>query len=308
MEDRHITPRPQPSNRTALVTGGTFGIGRATALELARQSLTVVITGRDAARAQATVSAIQQASGNGNVAYLLGDFFRLAQVQTLAQAFLGQYDRLDILVNNAGGTFQKRRLTPDGFERTWALNHLAYMELTLALLPLLKASAPARIINVASGWYAGKLDFDNLQGERRFSTGGACLRSKLANHLFTYAVARRLVGTGVTVNAVNPGMVDTGIGRDAKGLNRVVSSLLTPLKKTPEQGAFPSVYMATSPEVEGVNGKFFDKDKFVPTKPVTHDEVLQERLWRVSLEQLGQSESGGVAPSTAPATVSRASL
>lgn len=129
----------------------------------------------------------------------------------------------------------------------------------MALLPLPKASAPARIVNVASGLYAGKLDFDNLQGEQHFNTGGAYLRSKLANHLFTYALARRLVGAGVTVNAVNPGIIDTGIGRDVKGLNRVVSSLLTPLKKTPEQGAFPSVYMATSPDVEGINGKFFDK-------------------------------------------------
>lgn len=286
MENSHPTPR---ANRTALVTGGTSGIGRATALELARQGLSVVVTGRSEARTQEAVLWIQQNSRNDNVTYLLADLFRPNEVQALAQAFLRQHDRLDILVNNAGGTFQKRQLTPDGFERTWALNHLAYMGLTLALLPLLEESAPARIVSVASGLYAKKLNFDNLQAEQSFSTFGAYLQSKLANHLFTYALARQLIGTGITVNAVNPGIVDTGIGRDAEGVSKLISLLLTPLKKTPEQGAFPSVYMATSPEVEGVNGKFFDKDKFVLTKPVTHDEALQERLWQVSLEQLRPS-------------------
>lgn len=281
---------PHPSNRTALVSGGTFGIGRATALELARQGLTVVITGRDDVRAQEAVSAIKRESDASNVSYLLADFFRPTQVRELAQEFSRQHDRLDILVNNAGGTFPERRLTPDGLERTWALNHLAYMQLTLALLPLLQASAPARIVNVASGLYAKKINFGDLQGERRFSTGGAYLQSKLANLLFTYALAHRLAGTGVTVNAVNPGIVNTGISRGAKGLNRVIDLLLTPLKKAPEQGAFPSVHMATSPDVEGVSGRFFDKDKFVLTPPVTHDEALQERLWQVSLQQLGSGD------------------
>ncbi len=203
MESSHPTPQ---ANRTALVTGGTSGIGRATALELARQGLSVAITGRDETRTQAAVSWIQQNSRSDDISFLLADLSRPNEVQALARAFLRQHDRLDILVNNAGGTFGARELTPDGFERTWALNHLAYMGLTLALLPLLKASAPARIVNVASGLYAGKLDFDNLQGERHFNTGGAYLRSKLANHLFTYVLARRLVGAGVTVNAVNPGI------------------------------------------------------------------------------------------------------
>ena len=284
-----MTQTGKATERTALVTGGTFGIGRATALALARQGLTVVIAGRDVARAQAAVSAIIQESGNPQVSFLLADFFQLAQVRALADAFRQTHPRLDILVNNAGGTFSARQLTPDGFERTWALNHLAYMELSLALLPLLRASAPARIVNVASGWYARSLDFGNLQGERRWNTGGAYLRSKLANLLFTYALARRLEGSGVTVNAVNPGIVDTGLSRDARGLNRLVYRLLKPLQKTPEQGAFPSVHMAAAAEVEGVSGRFFDKTRFAPTADVTHDEALQERLWQLSLEQLGLS-------------------
>lgn len=284
------TPIAHLPSRTVLVTGGTFGIGRATALELARQGLTVVITGRNAARAQAAVADIGRETGNQNLSYLLADFFRPAEVRALAQAFSARHGRLDVLVNNAGGTFAEHKLTADGLERTWALNHLAYMQLTLALLPPLRASAPARIVNVASGLYARRLTFDNLQGERRYSTGGAYLRSKLANHLFTYALARRLAGTGVTVNAVNPGIIDTGLSRDARGLNRVIDWLVTPLKKPVKQGAFPSVHLATSAEVEGVSGRFFDKDKFVSTAPITHDEALQERLWQVSLEQLGVSD------------------
>ena len=292
------TPTAYPAGRTALVTGGTFGIGRATALELARQGLTVVLTGRDTARAQAAVEDVKRESGNKNVSYLLGDFFRPADVRALAQTFLAQHDRLDILVNNAGGTFAERQLTADGLERTWALNHLAYMQLTLELLPLLKATAPARIVNVASGLYAKKLEFDNLQGERSYNTGGAYIRSKLANHLFTYALARRLAGTGVTANAVNPGIIDTGLSRDTKGLNRVVNWLITPLKKSPKEGAFASVHMATSAEVAGVNGRFFDTKKFVVAAPVTHDEALQERLWEVSLKQLGVGDPERVAVGT----------
>ena len=293
-----VTLTAQPAGRTTLVTGGTFGIGLATALELARKGLIIAITGRDAARAQAAVETIRRETGNENVSYLLGDSFRPAEVRALAHEFSAQHDRLDILVNNAGGTFTDRKLTEDGFERTWALNHLAYVQLTLDLLPLLKASAPARIVNVASGLYAKKLDFGNLQGERAFSISGAYIRSRLANLLFTYALARRLAGTGVTVNAVNPGMIDTGLARDTRGLYRAVDWLLKPLKKTPKEGAFPSVHIATSAEVEGVNGRFFDKDKFVVTAPLTYDEALQERLWRVSLRQLGVGDPEFVAAGT----------
>lgn len=279
------------SARVALVSGGTFGIGRATALGLARQGFEVVLTGRDAARAGETVQAIRRDSGNEHVSFLLADFFDPAQVKALAQSFAARHDRLDVLINNAGGTFSERRLTAQGFERTWALNHLAYVQLTLGLLPLLRSSAPARIVNVASGLYAGKLDFGNLQGERKFSVNAAYLQSKLANLLFTYALARRLAGTGVTVNAVNPGIVGTGIGREVTGFNRLLSDvLLRPLQKTPEQGAFPSLYMATSKDVEGMNGRFFNKTRFVKTRPITHDEALQERLWVLSLRQLGLSE------------------
>jgi len=191
-------------------------------------------------------------------------------------------------VNNAGGTFSERRLTPQGFERTWALNHLSYVQLTLALLPLLRASAPSRVVNVASGLYAATLDVNNFQGERRYSAGTAYLTSKLANHLFTYALARRLMGTGVTVNAVNPGIVRTGIGRETRGLHRFLSEVvLSPLQKTPDQGAWPSLHMATAPEMTGKTGLFFDKTRLVNPRPVTQDLALQDQLWSLSLHHLG---------------------
>jgi NAD(P)-dependent dehydrogenase (short-subunit alcohol dehydrogenase family) len=220
---------------------------------------------------------------------LIADFFVPAQVRALAEEFQRQNSHLEVLVNNAGGTFSERQLI-GGFERTWVLNHLAYVNLSLALLPLLKASAPARIVNVASGWYAKNLTFDDLQGEKRFNVNSAYLQSKLANHLFTYALAQRLVGTGVTVNAVNPGIIDTGLAREVTGLGKLLNRLMTPLKKSVEQGAFPSLHMATSSEVEGITGRFFDTTKFVEPSAAARNEALQERLWRVSLEQLGWTE------------------
>jgi NAD(P)-dependent dehydrogenase (short-subunit alcohol dehydrogenase family) len=276
--------------KTALVTGGTFGIGRATATALARQGLEVVITGRDQARAAEAVNAIKLETGNQNVSALLADFFVPAQVKALAEEFKAKRSHLEILVNNAGGNFTERKLI-GGFERTWVLNHLAYVNLSLALLPILKSSAPSRIVNVASGWYASSLDFNNLQGEQRFNGQAAYTQSKLANHLFTYALARRLQHENVTVNAVNPGMVDTGLSRGITGWMRWLIPLIKPFQKTPEQGAFPSIHMATSSEVEGVTGKFFNKTKFVEPTAAARDETLQEKLWKISLEQLELTES-----------------
>lgn len=286
---------PHLRGKTALVTGGTFGIGRATAVGLARMGAGVVITGRSKVRAEEAVKFIQRQSGSGDVSYLLADFLRPAEVRALAAEFERTHPRLDILVNNAGGTFDTRQLTPECFERTWALNHLAYLHLTLALLPLLEKSAPARIVNVASGVYAGAINFDDLSAERKFSRFGAYLHSKLANHLFTYELSRRLAGTGVTVNAVNPGIVATGLGSDARGVQKLIAWLMKPLQKTPEQGAFPSLYMASSPEMDGVSGKFFNKTQLVEPRPVTRDHALQDRLWQVSLAQLGLSEPEKVA-------------
>lgn len=285
------TPSHPTDHKVALITGGTFGIGRATAEGLARKGYQVVLTGRDRSRAETAVGEIQQVTGNARISYLVGDFTLTSEVQRLAEHFQEQHQRLDVLINNAGGQFNTRALTPEGFERTWALNHLAYAALTLKLLEVLQQSRPARIVNVASGWYSRSLPWNDLTRERGFNTGLAYLESKLANILFTYALARRLQGSGITVNAVNPGMVDTGLGRGARGVNHLLQMILHPLRKTPETGAFPSLHLATAEEVEGITGQFFDKTRFRRTAPFTHSLKLQDRLWKVTLEQLQMSET-----------------
>lgn len=276
--------------KICLVTGATAGIGRATALGLARQGALVVITGRDAARTQETLDAIQKETGNRQVESLLADFSSQAEVRRLAAEFRARHDRLDVLVNNAGAVFMKRETTVDGFERTWAVNHLASFLLTLELLDLLKGSAPARIVNVSSAMHTGRtLDPDKIQEEKIYGISGYG-QSKLANVLFTYALARRLKGTSVTANCLHPGVVSTSLMKPKGSLAaKVVMGLMQPFLTTPEKGAATSIYLASSPEVEGVSGKYFVKCKAVPSSPVSYDEALQERLWELSLRQTGRS-------------------
>jgi retinol dehydrogenase 12 len=274
--------------KTCLITGATFGIGKATALGIARCGARVVIVGRDAERTPATVAWLQRESRNERVEYLLADLFAQADVRRLAQEFAARHTRLDVLVNNAGGFFSERATTADGFERTWALNHLAYFRLTLDLLPLLKASAPARIVNVASNVHArGRIDFDDLGGARRYDGVRAYCQSKLANVLFTYALARRLAGTGVTANCLHPGMVATGLSRNMRGIPWLFMNAMSAFILTPEQGASTSIHVASSPDVAGVNGKYFVKRKPARSCRLSYDEALQERLWAVSLQQTG---------------------
>ncbi|WNG16847.1 SDR family oxidoreductase [Cystobacter fuscus] len=279
-------------DKTCFITGATFGIGRETALGLARQGARVIIAGRDATRASETTEWLVRESGNDRVDFLLADLSSMAQVHRLAQAFRQKNERMDVLINNAGSWFTERKLTSDGFERTWALNHLAYVALTLDLLPLLTSSASARIINVASNMHErGTIDFDDLQGRNRFGGMRAYSQAKLANVLFTYALARRLEGTGVTVNCLHPGAVASGMGRDMKGFMRFFqTTLIRPLQTSPEQGAATSIHLASSADVEGVSGQYFEKCKAVPSSRASHDMTLQEQLWKVSLTHLGQMD------------------
>src|SRR5215475_179524 len=277
---------PSMRSKTCLITGATFGIGKATALGIARCGARVVIVGRDAGRTQATVAWLQRESGNPDVEYRLADLFALAEVGRLAQEFAGRHGRLDVLVNNAGGFFSERATTVDGFEHTWALNHLAYFRLTLDLLPLLEAGAPARIVNVASNVHArGRIDFADLGGERRYDGVRAYCQSKLANVLFTYALARRLSGTGVTANCLHPGMVATGISRNMRGIPWLFMTAASAFILTPEQGASTSIHVASSPDVARVNGKYFVRRKPARSCRLSYDEALQERLWAASLQQ-----------------------
>lgn len=277
--------------KTVLVTGGTSGVGRETARALARLGAKVVIVGRDQGRIEQTVSWLRQEAGHTRVDGLQADLSSMQDIRRLAEQFRRENARLDVLVNNAGSMFGERVLTAEGFERTWALNHLAYFLLTLELLDLLKASAPARIVNVASEMHrGGAIDFGNLQGERHFSCIPAYRQSKFANILFTKALPRRLISTGVTANALHPGAVATGMGRDMVGLMKLANRICQFFFLSPRKGAATSVHLASSAGVEKVTGKYFVKCRETVPARMTMDMELQERLWRVSLEQTGAKE------------------
>jgi len=240
------------NGKICLVTGATNGIGKATAQALAQMGATVVIVGRNPAKCAAVVSEIKQISGNDAVEALIADLSIMAQVRHVADQFKAKYQQLHVLVNNAGGTFFKRQVTAEGFEKTFALNHLNSFLLTSLLLDTLKASAPARIVNVASDAHKGAhLDFDDLQSEKgRFSLK-AYGRSKLATVVFSYELARRLSGTGVTCNVLHPGLVYTGFASNMGAVpSAIIGFFMRFVGLTPEQGAQTSVYLATSPDVE----------------------------------------------------------
>ncbi len=280
-----------PKDKICLITGGTLGIGKETALGLARTGAHVVIAGRDAHRTRAAMDWLKREAGTEQVTFVLADLSSQADVRRLAREFKDKYSRLDILVNNAGAIFSRRETTVDGFERTWALNHLAYFLLTQELLDLLKASAPARIVNVASTMHTGGfIDFDDLQGEKRYGGIRAYSQSKLANVLFTYALARRLEGTGVTANCLHPGGVATGFGQNTPGALKLLMGLVRPFLITAEQGAATSIYLASSANAEGVTGKYFSKCRPARSSAASHDTALQERLWALSRTQIGATD------------------
>ncbi|MBV9125070.1 MAG: SDR family oxidoreductase [Planctomycetes bacterium] len=276
---------PPLQGKVCLVTGATSGIGLVTARELARQGARVVLVGRNPDKTTATLRHIQTQTGNPNVDMLLADLSSQAQIRELARQFRERYPRLDVLVNNAGGIWMKRQLTVDGLEMTFAVNHLAYFLLTHLLLETLQASAPARIVNVASEAHRGvTLDFDNLQGEHRYGAWPAYRRSKLANLLFTYELAPRLEGTGVTVNALHPGWVATGFGGNNAWIGPWWKGVARLFALTPEQGARTVLYLVTSPNVAGLSGRYFVREKEVSSSPASYDQAAARRLWQVSLE------------------------
>lgn len=272
--------------KICLVTGATLGIGRETALGVARLGWRVVIVGRDEGRTRETARSIADESGNPHIDFLIADLSSQADVRRLAEQFESKYSRLDVLINNAGAIFTKRETTIDGIEKTWALNHLAEFLLTRLLLDRLEASAPARIVNVASAAHtSGKINFVDLQGEKKYSGLKAYSQSKLANIMFTCALARRLDGKGVTANCLHPGVVATGFGHNTAGLVSTLLKLARPFLMTPQQGAATSIYLAVSSEVAGVSGKYFAKCKPIAAAPQCADVVAQERLWAISEQQ-----------------------
>ncbi|HLU10117.1 MAG TPA: SDR family oxidoreductase [Oceanobacillus sp.] len=277
------------SGKICVVTGATNGIGKVTALELAKMGATVIVVGRSAERTESVVKEIQQASGNNAVEALLADLSVQAQVRELAAAIQRKYEHLDVLVNNAGGMFLRREETADGIEMTWALNHLNYFLLTNLLLDTLKRAPAARIVNVASDAHeGGKIQFDDLAfKQRRYGWMVAYAQSKLANIMFTYELARRLNGTNVTANTLHPGFVNTNFGANNGTLARIAKVVMRPLALSPEQGASTIIYLASSPEVEGTTGQYFVKCKPHRSSKASYDEAVQRRLWRVSEEMVG---------------------
>jgi retinol dehydrogenase 14 len=277
------------TGKVVLVTGGTGGIGKATAIGLAALGARVGITGRDVARTAQVAADIRTASGNPAVDPFAADMSSQADVRRLAVAVLDAYPRLDVLVNNVGGFWAHRHSTADGLEHTFALNHLASFLLTNLLLDRLKASAPARIVNVSSHVQAeGRIDFDDLQSARAYSGQAAYSQSKLANVMFTNELARRLAGTGVTANSLHPGVVRTSFGaEDQAWLFTVVSHVVLPFLKTPTQGAQTSIYLASSPEIDGVTGQFFADKKVKTANKVAVDPAMRARLWHASADLVG---------------------
>jgi retinol dehydrogenase 12 len=273
--------------KICLITGGTNGIGKSTAEGLARIGATVVIVGRNAQKTTQVVEEIRAASGNKNVDSLLADLSSQQEIRRLANEFKSKYSHLHVLLNNAGAIFMQRQLSVDGIEMTFAVNHLAYFLLTNLLLDTIKASAPARIINVSSDAHSGgKIEFDNLQGERDYGSN-TYGHSKLANILFTMELAHHLEGTGVTVNALHPGFVSTGFGKNNPGvLMKIIRAVVPLIARSPAKGAKTSIYLASSPEVEKITGKYFYDSRVIATAPQATDMTVAKKLWDVSAEMV----------------------
>ena len=275
--------------RAVLVTGG---IGLATATGLAGLGARVGIVGRSAVRGAAAADAVRRSAPTAQVDVFVADLSAQAEVRRLAAEVRGAYPRLDVLVNNVGGYWAHRHVTVDGLEYTFALNHLAPFLLTQELRDLLVASAPARVVTVSSGAQAmGRIDLGDLQAERSYSGQRAYNQSKLANVLFTYELARRLKGTGVTATVLHPGVVRTAFGReDAGRFMRMMLPVVTPFMKTPERGAETPVHLASSPEVADVTGAYFANRRARRSTKVSYDRDLARRLWSVSARLTGATD------------------
>lgn len=266
------------AGKVVLVTGSTDGIGRQTALELARLGARVLVHGRSREKTERARDALKQAVPGAQVDAVVGDLAEQAQVRALAREVEGLTDRLHVLLHNAGVFVHQRQLTPDGFESTFAVNHLAPFLLTHLLRPLLERGAPSRVVVVSSiAHQRGQLDFDNLQGERHFSGYGAYATSKLANILFANALAERWAPLRITAHSLHPGVITTKLLKEGFGAEG----------DTVEEGARTSVYAASAPELEGVTGKYFVRSREATPSPAARDTALRDRLWEVSEKLTG---------------------
>lgn len=274
------TPTHSIRGKVCLITGANSGIGKATALGLANMGATVVLVCRDKSRGEAAQAEIKAQSGNESVDLRLSDLASQSSIRQLAAEVKARYPHLQVLINNAGVMPSHRTLTADGLEANFAINHLGPFLLTNLLLDILKANAPARIVFVASQVISA-LDFDDLQSAKHFGMNSTYGKSKLCNILVTHELAKRLEGTGVTVNCLHPGVVATNLPHDWPAPLRMLYPLIG---ISPAKGAQTSIYLASSPEVEGINGKYFKKQQPVPLPKLAQDEATTQRLWQISEE------------------------
>jgi NAD(P)-dependent dehydrogenase (short-subunit alcohol dehydrogenase family) len=274
--------------KTVLITGGTSGIGKATAVALAAMEANVVVVGRNPERGGAAVDEIKAQSHSGSVELMLADLSVQAEVRRLAEEFLRRHDRLDVLANNAGLVQSKRTETPDGIETTLAINHLAPFLLTKLLVERLEQSAPSRVITVSSEaqrW--GNMDFENMQSRRKYKGFPVYGMTKLANIMFTYELAERLEGTGVSANCLHPGSVGTNFGQNNRGTMALFFRTFKPFMRSPEQGADTLIWLSSSSAVDGVSGKYFSDRKEIEAKKVAYDPAARRRLWEISEDLTG---------------------
>lgn len=279
------------SARIAVITGATSGIGRETALQLARKGFSIQLTGRDKAKCQEVLQEVEQLFPGGGHQYFVSDFSDLGDVRMMSKVMLENLGHIDVLINNAGTTYSSKQLTPEGYEMTLVTNHLAHFILTLRLMPLILKGDKSRIVNVSSNsHYRGKLDLDDLHFSKRYFIMDAYANSKLANVLFSNELAARLAGKGVVSNALHPGVVKTDIGlKNANWLSSMVWKLFSGLGGiSVAEGAKTSVYLASSPEVEGITGKYFDNCRERRPSRLGRDAALAGKFWELSEEMTGE--------------------
>jgi retinol dehydrogenase 12 len=272
------------TGKTVLVTGATNGIGFITARELAKMDATVLMVARDEQKGRTKLEEIRQAVPHAKLELMLADLSSMASIRQLATNVTAKYASLDVLVNNAGAFYSDRRVSKDGLEMTFALNHIGYFLLTNLLLETLKRTKNSRIVSVSSGAHmSGKINFDDLQLEQKFSGWNAYCSSKLMNVLFTKELSRRLAGTGVTVNCLHPGFVNTGFAGDAKDLiGRALNFVKNFAAITPDKGAETMIYLSSSHEVANVTGQYFEQKKMARVNPIAEDSSVAKKLWDVS--------------------------
>ncbi len=274
-------------DRIVLITGASSGIGKAAALELARQKCTLILVSQNERRGTQVIQQIYKELPDAEAEFMPCDLADLSAVRQVAARIQQRYSHLDVLINNAGILPGEREITPDGFERSWATNHLGPFLLTNLLLDLVKQAPAGRIINVSSEAHRlGKIEFESNKNLKKYSSFAAYCNSKLANVLFTYELARRLKSTAVTVNALHPGVIASSFGQTGSGVLKFLFQIGRPLMSTPEKGARTVIYLATSPDVEHKTGLYFKNKKELKSSQLSYNQSLAQRLYQESAEQV----------------------